>query len=170
MVYARSTEDYMPRTSPVQTRVAQSLSSARSEFGATLDQAAASGVPARSVQALEHERQANVQLEHVVALCRQYDVDLAVVLQGWKADSAMPWDMRPRWESPEYVELDGRVRDRLRSKRLAKGTGYKRLASDAKVHTSWIVRIESGEVERIDLVRLERVATALDCTLWDFLA
>jgi hypothetical protein len=96
----------------------------------------------------------------VVALAKYYGLDVAAVLNGCPEDRR-----RLRTDPTDYAELDRRVRANLRSIRRSLGHGTKRLAELADVPQTWLVRIESGEIAMLDLVRLERAAGALEVPL-----
>ena len=152
--------------SRLQHRTASRLRLAREGKGLTLAQLAdlAGLASARAVAGHETGRWRQLPMRALWSLCRALDEDMLAILASgsWK---------RAQWPEDAlgafaWTEL---VRDRLREVRHAKGVGTKALATDADVHQSWIVRIESGEVDTIDLLRLDRCAQALGVPLTNLL-
>jgi transcriptional regulator with XRE-family HTH domain len=120
------------------------------------------GMSHRAVGGYESQRWKQVPVRTLWALCRALDVDLVALVDM----SSTTW-RRSSW-SPETLaadELVDLVRDRLRQVRHDLGRGSKALAAEAEVHQTWIVRIESGEVDTVDLVRLDRCARAMGVPL-----
>jgi transcriptional regulator with XRE-family HTH domain len=118
------------------------------------------GLAPRTIQAFESARRSNLSLQHVHALAVYYDVSIVGALRNPRAPKG------PKTPD-DYAVLDDAFRTNLRLIRLGHGFGTKRLAMATQVSQPWLVRIESGEIATLDLVRLERVAAALQTTLAD---
>lgn len=118
---------------------------------------------ARRIEAGERE---NLFLRQVWVLCQHYDCSLVLLLGGSEGVVASRWaaDTAP----PE--EIQRRVREHLRTWRLAAGYGYRKLAAAAGVQRWWITRVESGDVDQIDLLRLHRVLLVLRRSLAEAVA
>ena len=100
-----------------------------------------------------------VDLSSLYLLALFYKVNLPALLSGARALGAWPDEDVPSWPA-----VDVAVRKRFRRARQAANMGARklsRLSSHARVSPSWIFRIESGEVARLDVVRLQSVAEVL---------
>lgn len=108
-----------------------------------------------SILAIEGGKSRNVYLDQVVALARALDVPFLALALGWRGKRI------PSGFVPVDVErLHDHVRACIRRDRGELGTPA--LAERADMEQSTLVRWESGEYRRIDLLRLYRLAEALD--------
>ena len=141
----------------VRSDVASRLIKSRLEHDPVLSQRVVgemTGVPPRTVMAVENLKLKQVPLDRVHALAVGLNVDALWMATGVSAG----------WTGA-LQDWDDIVRTRLRETRMERGVGTPALAEQAKVAQTWLVRIESGEVQTLDLVRLKRVAEALGLTL-----
>jgi len=134
----------------------------------------ASGVGYRIIYRLEAAEKMVVTLSQVYLLCRYYGCSLAQLIDPPRGGDAGHWPS----DAPSWPVTDDLVRTRLRELRQQRGLGVRLLAkraddeahrgSDvrvvATVHPSWILRIESGEYEKLDLVRLAAICGVLDAS------
>jgi len=122
------------------------------------------GVSDTVLRKLETAQSKNLYLDVLDPICRAYDFPLSLVLRGWPGrrlpDAAFSDDTDV---AAAALELD--VRRRLR--RCRGTTGTPTVAALSGVEPSWLVRIESGEYRRIDLVRIARIADVLGISLVD---
>ncbi len=121
------------------------------------------GMAKSSLLAIEGGESRNLYLDHLVELARAYDVPFLELLLGWKSK---------RVPTTGFVDVDvealqDHVRASIRRDRGELGTPS--LAEQAKMEQSTLVRWESGEYRRIDLLRLHRLAGALEADLRNWL-
>ena len=107
---------------------------------------------------LEGGERRNLYIDQLVPMARAYDIPLVSLVLGWQGSKI------PRG----FVEVDvdalhRHIRATLRRQRGSIGT--KALAERADVEQSTIVRWESGEYRRLDMIRLYRLAQALEVDL-----
>jgi len=154
---------------PVQVRVSRRLFELRCARGLDLDAVGdGANLPHRSVRAIELMSTTNLQFDQVASLAEHYDIDLITLLTRGET---LKWAaVKRRRDAPDHTELDRRVRANLRRIRRGLHHGTKWLAEAANVPQTWLVRIESGEIKMLDLVRLERAAEALGIPLTVLLA
>lgn len=118
----------------------------------------ASGVGYQIIYRLEKARNVNVGLDHLFMLAQFFGCGLAGLIDPLD-DVVGEWPpAAPSWPTTDEV-----YRHRLRERRRELRMGAKRLGKLAGVHCSWIFRVESGEHATLDVIRLARVAAALDC-------
>lgn len=128
----------------------------------------ASGLGYRTVDRLECGISEGVDLASVYLLALYYGVDLGEVLR---------LDQPPRvradlkaWpkSAPSLPDTEAHVRQAFRSRRVPV-MGTPTLAKTVSVHQPWIVRLESGGVSKIDLIRVARCCEVIGCRLIDLL-
>lgn len=115
-----------------------------------------------SLLAIEGGESQNVYLDQVCALSVAYDVPLLDLVQGWKGKRIPSGAV-----AIDVPALDAHVRASIRRDRGELGTPA--LAERARMEQSTLVRWESGEYERIDLIRLIRLCDALGASLRSWL-
>lgn len=125
--------------------------------------ATATGIAKASIVAIEGAESQNVYLDQLTAFARGYGIDLRDLVDGWRSRKV------PRRVTVvlDDVALHEQARTRLRLDRGATGTPS--LATSAGMEQSTIVRWESGEYHRIDVIRLRRCALALGKSLADWI-
>lgn len=109
----------------------------------------------------------SLEFSHCYLLALYYDVDLRRVLRARESPTR---EQLGHWRAlPSLPDTDAHLRRELRARRLAAGLGTPSLAGAAGVHQSWLAMFESGRISRCDLVRVHRLAEALDLALADLL-
>jgi transcriptional regulator with XRE-family HTH domain len=124
--------------------------------------AALTGIAKSSILAIEGVESRNVYLDQVVALAQAFDVPFLALALGWKGKR-----IPSGFVVVDVERLHDHVRACIRRERGALGTPA--LAERAGMEQSTLVRWESGEYRRIDLLRLYRLAEALDADLVSWL-
>lgn len=143
--------------------VARKLTRVRTRHGEPVREAGGDDIDAKIIRRLEQQQTQNVYLDSLFRICQHYECSILSVVQSSRRIDAWPED------HPEYSELDQLVRRRLRAWRYTAGLGTPSLARLAGIDQPWLVRIESGEYKRLDLVRIGRVCSALERELADLL-
>lgn len=123
-----------------------------------VDVAVTTGITKSQLVAIESGTSSNLYLDQVASLAEVYRVDLIALLMNPAAARL------PRWRDLP-VDVADHVRATLRADRLAANIGTPALAESANMDQSTIVRWESGEYRRIDLIRLYRLAQAMTVPL-----
>lgn len=116
----------------------------------------------------ENGKRVNLHLDVVFRLCRAYDFPIGALIKGWKPVNRIP-DAYWTKDHPGLRDYQNEVRKRLRAARLAAGMGTPTAAGYAEIHPSWLVRVELGSYDRLDLIRLRRLAAVYGITLVDIL-
>lgn len=123
--------------------------------------AARTDITPSQLVAIEGASSVNLYLDQLLALAEAYDVALIDVVLG-------PSGRRPApYVAVGSDALHAHVRACLRRDRGDVGTP--RLAELADMEQSTLVRWESGEYRRLDVIRLHRLATALKRDLRNWL-
>lgn len=136
----------------LQRIVARNLARVRTRADEPVRRAGGDDLDEGVIRRLENQQTQNIYLDALYEICRHYSCSLLSIVQSTRRLEPWPDDY------PEYDELDKLVRRRLRLWRIQIGLGTPTVARMAKIHQPWIVRIESGEYKKLDLVRLDRVA------------
>ena len=126
------------------------------------------GFGKQSLVSIEGYTSKRVYLDQVVSLARNLGHPLERVLRGWRGQTPHPVSSARLEEGPALEDLDAQVRRNLRHLRLQLGMGTPLLASTAGIlsrggdpNHAAIVRLESGEHQRIDLIRVGLIASVL---------
>lgn len=156
----------------IRTELGRRLMLARRGRGLAVHAAGKSGVGYRVIDRVETARNESVWLETVYLLAQHYGVSMGHIL-GVEFPPGLYLRVSElgTWpeNGPSFVEVDAHVRTALRRSRIDAGLGTPTLATAAGVHQTWIVRIESGELARCDLIRLARCCHALSLPLRELL-
>ena len=157
----------------VQQRVATTLTRIREATGELYSEIVeATGLPVNAVHSANRCNGRTLSLSDVYALARHHDIHIVDLTNGGVRYLKNGEERPPRkWPKnmPKYEALEGLVRTRMRAARLKSGKGTFALARQIDVNQTWIVREESGEIQTIDLIRVERLALALGTTFTTWL-
>lgn len=163
---ARSMPGSPPRE-PVKVRVAHALDAVRADRSldvATLSEW--SGLPALTVSAMLGLRTTKLlPLRQVHQLARVLGVHLADVLSGKEADWG-PWAA----SHDDVLRVRRHMEQALKAAREGASLSTRDIAREADVAHSYVVRVEGGQYEDLDLVRAERIAWACGHEVLDLLS
>ena len=120
-----------------------------------------------SLVAIERGDAPNVYLHHLHALARAFDLSLAEIVGGWDHLAVGEMPVGGGATLPTIEVVDAAVRKHLREDRGPRTRLA--VAHAAGMEPSTLVRWESGEYQRLDVIRLEALARAMDQRLADWL-
>jgi len=141
-------------------RVRALLQACREARGITLRELDVPGLQGGVMGKIERGVRVNLYWRQVHAACEAYQANPLLLLDLSDKFIASSWPD----DAPSFDEWGLIIRQRVRQWR-GRTLGTPTLAKQAGVHHSWIIRIESGEVEQIDLIRLHRVFRVLGRSL-----
>lgn len=122
------------------------------------------GIDPSGLVRLERCERQNIYWRHIYDLCRLYDVNPVYLVSLSETVKQSHWPE----DAPDRKTWSLQIRARLRKWRRER-CGTPALAKAADVSHTWIIRTESGELDGLDMVRLNRALTALDKNLQDAL-
>jgi hypothetical protein len=133
-----------------------------------------SGISYRITQRIERAETVNIPLTTLFLLCSYYERSLGALLDPYNDVAGTKADVWPRGDEPppSMPETAENVRASLRTIRHKLGWGTRRISKLSGldlVRPSWLFRIESGEVQTLDVVRLAACMDVMGTSIVDLL-